>query len=324
MKQRNIRMIETNGIRLKVIVEGSGPLVLLLHGFPQCGYLWRNQIDDLVAAGYQVAVPDQRGYGGSDKPADPQAYDSLTLSADAVGIADALGHETFTLVTHDWGAIIGWYMASLYPQRVNAVFALSVPPTIGTPVGALTRQENFGDNFVYTVYFQQPGVAEAELDADVRKSIRKLYYSVSGDAPEFGFMRPKPASSKMLDGLVDPDPLPSWLTEEDLDRYVEDYRDGFRGPINWYRSIDRGIELTRHLLGSQDHAAVPLHDRKSGSHERASLGCPCQRGAERTQSARQRRTRWCRPLASHRAAKGSQCRVARLPRRARAALRSPP
>ena len=110
MKQRNIRMIETNGIRLKVIVEGSGPLVLLLHGFPQCGYLWRNQIDDLVA-GYQVAVPDQRGYGGSDKPADPQAYDSLTLSTDAVGIADALGHETFTLVAHDWGAIIGWYMA---------------------------------------------------------------------------------------------------------------------------------------------------------------------------------------------------------------------
>ena len=116
MKQRNIRMIETNGIRLKVIVEGSGPLVLLLHGFPQCAYLWRNQIDDLVAAGYQVAVPDQRGYGGSDKPADPQAYDTVTLSADAVGIADALGHETFTLVTHDWGAIVGWYMASLYPQ----------------------------------------------------------------------------------------------------------------------------------------------------------------------------------------------------------------
>ena len=77
MKQRNVRMIETNGIKLKVIVEGSGPLLLLLHGFPQSGYLWRNQIDDLVAAGYQVAVPDQRGYGGSDKPADPQAYDSL-------------------------------------------------------------------------------------------------------------------------------------------------------------------------------------------------------------------------------------------------------
>ena len=257
MKQRNVRMIETNGIRLKVVVEGSGPLLLLLHGFPQCAYLWRHQIDELVAAGYQVAVPDQRGYGGSDKPAEVEAYDLLQLSADAVGIADALGHETFTLVTHDWGAIVGWHVALLYPQRVSAVFALSVPPTIGTPVGALTRQENFGDNFVYTVYFQQPGVAEAELDADVRKSLRMLYYSVSGDAPAFGFMRPKPASSKMLDGLVDPDPLPSWLTEEDLDRYVEDYRDGFRGPINWYRSIDRGIGLTRRL--QQTKITQPSH-----------------------------------------------------------------
>ena len=257
MKQRNVRRIETNGIRLKVIVEGSGPLLLLLHGFPQSAYLWRNQIDELVAAGYQVAVPDQRGYGGSDKPTEVEAYDLLQLSADAVGIADALGHETFTLVTHDWGAIVGWHIALLYPQRVNAVFALSVPPTIGTPVGALTRQENFGDNFVYTVYFQQPGVPEAELDADVRKSLRMLYFSVSGDAPAFGFMRPKPASSKMLDGLIDPDPLPSWLTEEDLDQYVEDYRDGFRGPINWYRSIDRGIGLTRRL--QQTKITQPSH-----------------------------------------------------------------
>ena len=197
------------------------------------------------------------------------------------------------------------------------MFALSVPPTVGTPVGALTRQENFGDNFVYTVYFQQPGVAEAELDADVRKSIRMLYYSVSGDAPAFGFMRPKPASSKMLDGLVEPDPLPSWLTEEDLDQYCEDYRDGFRGPISWYRSIDRGIELDPSPRGHQDHAAVPLHDRTPGSHEPASLGSPCQLGAERTQPARQCRPRRCRPLASHRAAKGSQYRVARLPLRAR-------
>src|ERR1700758_4969914 len=85
MKQRTIRMIDTNGIRLKVVVEGSGPLLLLLHGFPQSGYLWRNQIDELVAAGYQVAVPDQRGYGGSDKPADPHAYRLLTLSPDADG-----------------------------------------------------------------------------------------------------------------------------------------------------------------------------------------------------------------------------------------------
>jgi pimeloyl-ACP methyl ester carboxylesterase len=221
------------------------------------GYLWRNQIDDLAAAGYQVAVPDQRGYGGSDKPAEVEAYDLLQLSADAVGIADALGHETFTLVTHDWGAIVGWYMALLYPQRVKAVFGLSVPPTMGVPVGAITRQENFGDNFVYPVHFQRPGVAEAELDADVRKSLRMIYYAHSGDAPAFSFLRPKPANSKLLDGLADPDQLPSWLAEEDLDRYCEDYRDGFRGPINWYRSIDRGIGLTRRL--QQAKITQPSH-----------------------------------------------------------------
>ena len=174
----------------------------------------------------------------------------MQLSADAAGIADALGHETFTLVTHDWGAIVGWYVALLYPQRVKAVFALSVPP-LRVPVGAVTRQENFGDNFLYIVYFQQPGVAEAELDADVRRSLRMTHYAVSGDAPAGLYLRPKPASSKLLDGLIDPDPLPSWLTEDDLDYYTEAYRDGFRGPINWYRNIDRSMELTRHLEGAR-------------------------------------------------------------------------
>jgi pimeloyl-ACP methyl ester carboxylesterase len=269
MKRRNLRMVDTNGIKLQVVVEGEGPLLLLLHGFPQCWYLWRNQIDELVAAGYQVAVPDQRGYGGSDKPAEVEAYDVLQCAADAAGIADALGHETFTLVTHDWGAVVGWYMALLYPERVKAVFALSVPP-LRLPVGVVTRQENFGDNFFYAVYFQQPGVAEAELDADIRKSLRMMHYGVSGDAPEGVYLRPKPASSKALDGLIDPDPLPSWLTEEDLDYYCEEYRDGFRGPINWYRNLDRSMELTRELrhakivqpshfmVGSRDPAVVVL------------------------------------------------------------------
>ena len=141
-------------------------------------------------------------------------------------------------------------MASLYPQRVNAVFGLSVPPTVGTPVGALTRQENFGDNFVYTVYFQQPGVAEAELDADVRKSIRMLYYAICGDAPELGFMRPnRPAQGCSTAWLTR---IRSRFGSRSGSRPVcEDYRDGFRGPINWYRSIDRGIELTRHLEGTK-------------------------------------------------------------------------
>jgi pimeloyl-ACP methyl ester carboxylesterase len=196
MGQRSLRMIETNGITLRVVVEGQGPLLLLLHGFPQCWYLWRHQIDELVAAGYQVAVPDQRGYGGSDKPADVEAYDAGELVADAVGIADALGRETFTLVTHDFGAVLGWDIALLHPERVTAVFALSVPP-VRMQVSAEEFAENLGDNFFYVVYFQQPGVAEAELEADVRKSLRMLHYAVSGDAPAGLYLQPTPATSKL-------------------------------------------------------------------------------------------------------------------------------
>jgi pimeloyl-ACP methyl ester carboxylesterase len=255
VQQRNFQMINTNGITLRVVVEGDGPLLLLLHGFPQCWYLWRHQIDELVAAGYQVAVPDQRGYGGSDKPASVTAYEVTQLAADAVGIADALGHEKFTLVTHDWGAVLGWDMVMLYPQRINAVFALSVPP-VRVSKGAATRQESFGDNFFYVVYFQQPGVAESELDADVRKSLRMLHYATSGDAPLGLWLQPKPATSKMLDGLIDPDPLPSWLTEDDLDVYCEAFRDGFRGPINWYRN-DRTAAFSRRL--EQTTITQPCH-----------------------------------------------------------------
>src|SRR5499426_4006904 len=251
LKERNFRLIETNGIRLRTIVEGDGPLVILLHGWPQCWYLWRHQIDPLVEAGFQVAVPDQRGYGGSDRPAEIEAYTIIELTNDVAGLADELGHEQFIVVGHDWGAPVAWHTALLHPQRVRAVAGLSVPYARGR-VGAMTRQENFGDNFWYMVYFQQPGVAEAEFEADVRRSLRTIYFAISGDLPVE--MRPgrKPATAKFLDGWTDPaqlsGSLPAWLTEEDLDYYVAQFeQSGFRGPLNWYRNIDRNIELTPQL-----------------------------------------------------------------------------
>ena len=248
MRERTFTPIDTNGVRLRTVVEGSGPLVILLHGFPQCWYLWRHQIDPLVAAGFRVAVPDQRGYGGSDRPEPIQAYNILELTADVAGIADALGHEHFLVVGHDWGAPVAWHTALLYPNRVRAVVGLSVPYVRGQ-VGAMTRQENFGDNFWYIVYFQQPGVAEAELEADVRKTLRTTYYVASGDAPDRAWFVQKPASAGFLDGLPEPNaPLP-WLSEEDLDYYVAQYqRSGFRGPLNWYRNLDRNLELTPQLV----------------------------------------------------------------------------
>lgn len=247
MKERNFQRIETNSIRLRTVVEGEGPLVILLHGFPQCWYLWRYQIDPLVAAGFQVAAPDQRGYGGSDRPAAIEAYNIVELTKDVVGLADALGHEQFIVVGHDWGAPVAWHTALLHPKRVRAVVGMSVPYT-RLQAGTFTRQENFGDNFWYIVYFQKPGVAEAELEVDIRKSLRMIYFAASGDAPEGLWFVRKPATAKFLDGLIDPQSLPAWLTEEDLDYYVVQYQEsGFRGPLNWYRNIDRNVELTPQL-----------------------------------------------------------------------------
>ena len=247
-------MIQNNGVTLRVVVEGQGPLVLMLHGFPQCWYLWRRQIDDVVAAGFQVAVPDQRGYGGSDKPAEIDAYACGVLMADAVGIADALGHESFTLVTHDYGAVLGWDIALAYRERVAGVFALSVPPSRRQAQNA--RRSPVGDNFLHFLYFQQPDVPEAELDADIRRSLRMVHYAMSGDAPDGLFLQPKPADSGLLDGLIDPEPLPRWLTKSDLDVYADAYRDGFRGPINWYRGYRRDDEL---FAGDVPAISVPAH-----------------------------------------------------------------
>lgn len=251
MKERNFQLIETNSIRLRTVIEGTGPLVILLHGWPQCWYLWRHQIAPLVEAGFQVAVPDQRGYGGSDRPPEIEDYNIIELMNDVVGLASALGHEQFIVVGHDWGAPVAWHTALLHPQRVRAVVGMSVPYVRGR-IGAMTRQENFGDNFWYMVYFQQPGVAEAELEADIRRSLRMIYFTVSGDLP--AEMRPgrKPATAKFLDGWTDPAQLsgrlPEWLTEEDLDYYVAQFeQSGFRGPLNWYRNIDRNLELTPQL-----------------------------------------------------------------------------
>jgi pimeloyl-ACP methyl ester carboxylesterase len=259
MKERTFQQIETNGIRLRTVVEGKGPLVILLHSFPQCWYLWRHQIDPLVNAGFQVAVPDQRGYGGSDRPLEIEAYDIVHLTNDVVGIADAFGHKQFYLVGHDWGAIVAWYVVLLHRERVKALCNMSVPwpfpPPASWKVGGLTKQENFGDHFWYIVYFQTPDVVEAELEANIWISLRTMYFSFSSDAPEELFFTPKPATATYLEGLINPLSLPAWLTEADLDYYEAQYkRSGFRGPVNWYRNIDRNITLYPQLKDTKIEA----------------------------------------------------------------------
>jgi pimeloyl-ACP methyl ester carboxylesterase len=193
-----------------------------------------------VGAGYRVAAPDVRGYGGSDKPEAIEAYGIKTLAADIAGLVAALGEEKAILIGHDWGAPIVWNTALFFPGRVRAVVGLSVPH-LGR--GAIPRVERFRqiykDRFFYQLYFQTPGVAEAELEADVRSSLRKIYYWASGDAALAGLKVTKPPNACLLDGLPDPQPFPGWLTEADLDYYTEQFqRGGFRGPLNRYRTSD--------------------------------------------------------------------------------------
>jgi pimeloyl-ACP methyl ester carboxylesterase len=238
--QPEFAMVPTNGIKLRVALAGKGPLVVMVHGWPESWYSWRHQITPLAQAGYRVAVPDVRGYGGSDKPEAIEAYSIKDICADIAGLIDALGERQAILIGHDWGAPIVWNTSLFYPDKVRAVAGLSVPHTGRGPMPRIALFRNlYKDRFFYQIYFQEPGVAEAEFEADVRTALRKTYYSISGEGRKATSGGSKPADAKFLDGLVDPDPFPGWLTPADLNYYVGEFeRSGFRGPLNRYRTAE--------------------------------------------------------------------------------------
>jgi len=249
------RTIQTNGINMHIAEAGEGPLVLLLHGFPELWYSWRHQLPALAAAGYHAVAPDVRGYGGTDAPQPIEAYSMKNMVADAVGVLDALGEQTAVVAGHDWGAPMAWNCAITYADRFRAVIGMSVPflPRGPIPPMQLFRQV-FANQFFYILYFQDPGVAEKELEADVRKSMRTFLYSASGDVPppEANFWQ-KPKDSTFLFRLPDPGHnLPSWLTEDDLDEFVGEFeRTGYRGGLNRYRNMDRDWEDSAELAGAK-------------------------------------------------------------------------
>jgi len=244
------RSLEANGIRMHIVEQGRGPLVLLCHGFPESWYSWRHQLPALAAAGYRVVAPDMRGYGQTDRPQDIAQYTLLHMAGDMVGLLDELGVEQAVIVGHDWGAPVAWTSALLRPDRFRAVAALSVPYL---PRGAARPTDALkflaGDSFHYMLYFQAPGVAEAELEQDVKATIRRVLYWASGEAPD----RPtKPRTAKFLDLMDEPGTLPSWLSEADVDFYASEFkRTGFTGGLNWYRNLDRTWELMAALKGAK-------------------------------------------------------------------------
>ncbi|MYJ75692.1 MAG: alpha/beta hydrolase [Gammaproteobacteria bacterium] len=250
MSDINHRTVDTNGIKMHFVEAGEGPLVVLCHGFPESWYSWRHQILSLAANGYHVVAPDQRGYGRTDAPEEIAAYTLFHLVGDIVGLVHALDEETAVVVGHDWGAPVAWNAAMWRPDIFRGVVAMSVPlgnrppfpPTAG-------MKATFGDNFFYILHFQTPGVAEHELHKDVKRSLRMLLYSASGDnaGPRGG---PLPKTAGFLDSMTDPEELPNWLTEEDLDYFTREFqRAGFRGGLNWYRNLDHNWVLSAPFQG---------------------------------------------------------------------------
>jgi len=252
------REVEANGIRMHIAESGAGPLVVLCHGFPESWYSWRHQLQALARAGFQAVAPDMRGYGQTQRPEEIDQYTLLHLVGDVVGLLDALGAETAVIVGHDWGAPVAWHAALLRPDRFRAVVGLSVPFVPRRPARPTSMMPQTEDALFYQLYFQSPGIAEAELERDVRLSIRSLLYSASGDAPrredgarngsEVGLV---PRRGGFLSRLMNPESLPDWLTEADVDFYVSEFtRTGFRGGLNWYRNLDRNWELLAPMAGA--------------------------------------------------------------------------
>ena len=245
------RTVETNGIRMHVAEQGAGPLVVLCHGFPESWYSWRHQLPALAEAGFRAVAPDMRGYGQTDRPEEIEKYTLLHLVGDMVGLLDGLGAESAVIAGHDWGAPIAWHAALLRPDRFRGVIGLSVPFRPRGQVRPTTVMPETDDALFYQLYFQTPGVAETELERDVRLTIRRVLYSASGDVPRrrdtggtAAAVGMVPRKGGFLTGLVEPASLPPWLTGADLDFYAGEFaRTGFRGGLNWYRNIDRNWEL---------------------------------------------------------------------------------
>jgi pimeloyl-ACP methyl ester carboxylesterase len=245
------RETSANGIRIHFAEQGKGPLVLLCHGFPEGWYSWRDQLTALAAAGYRAVAPDMRGYGRTEAPAQISSYTILDIVGDMIGLVTALGERQAVIVGHDWGAAIAWHAALFRPDVFPAVAALSVPFRQRGPAPPLHMLRKAGLLTHYWFHFQEPGVAEAEFERDPRAALRRMLYSISGDAPpETRALTLRPGKG-WLANTLDPEHLPSWLKDQDLDHMAAEFsRAGFRGGLNWYRNIDRNWELTAPWAGA--------------------------------------------------------------------------
>jgi pimeloyl-ACP methyl ester carboxylesterase len=249
------RTLSIRGVDLHLLEAGAdGPVVLLAHGFPELAYSWRHQLPALARAGYRVVAPDQRGYGRSSRPEAVEAYDIHHLVGDLVAVLDDLQAERAFVVGHDWGSMVASHLALLHPDRVRGLVNMSVPHLPRGEVPPLTALRNLvGDSFFYILYFQEPGVADAELGGDPARTMRRLLAGASvqpGAAPDPALFADD--GRGFVDRLPEPDGLPGWLSAGELDHYVAEFRrTGFTGGLNWYRNIDRNWATTPELAGAK-------------------------------------------------------------------------
>ena len=253
------KTVIANGIASRLAMQGSGPLVVLCHGWPESWYSWRHQIPALAKAGYTAVAYDVRGYGESDKPHAVEAYTLKELAADVIGISDALGFDRFITIGHDWGGPIALTTALLYPDRVYATGSLSVPHLTRPPLPTLDLwRELYKDRFFYQLYFLNEGIAEAEFEANLAESLFLVYTAIDARGmahqranAEGGFAGIKPANAKLLDGMTRFDSFPDWFSQDDLDYLVSQFKlSGKRGPYNRYRAQNLDWHELAHLDGA--------------------------------------------------------------------------
>jgi pimeloyl-ACP methyl ester carboxylesterase len=246
--------IDLGDIRIRAAVEGDGPLVVMVHGFPESWFSWRHQIGPIAEAGFTACAIDVRGYGGSGKPYPVEDYAMERMIADVAGVIEQMSDDgKAVLIGHDWGAPIVWNSALVRPDRVRAVAGLSVPYT-GVPTRSFREiyEAVFTSRgkFFYQHYFQKEGIAEAEAEADIHGFLRRFYYALSGDAPDGAWPNDKTTANTLLDGLLNPDPFPGWLHKDGLGYFASEFgQSGLRGPINRYRNHDRDFEYLKQFTG---------------------------------------------------------------------------
>ncbi|KAK8654352.1 hypothetical protein V6N13_128321 [Hibiscus sabdariffa] len=239
--------VSTNGINMHVASIGSGPVILFLHGFPELWYSWRHQLLSLSSLGYRCLAPDLRGYGDTDAPTSAASYTSFHIVGDLVGLLDALGVESVYLVGHDWGAMIAWSFCQFRPDRIKALVNLSVayPPRSPLVKPVEGFRALFGDDY-YICRFQEPGEIEDHFAQLGTGKLFKLFLT-SRDPQPFRISK-----ETGLRGWPDPPPLPSWISEQDIDYFANKFNQtGFTGGLNYYRALNLSWELTAPWTGSE-------------------------------------------------------------------------